>query len=189
MGLKVITPPTAEPVTVQDALAHCNIDHTDDNLLLARYITAARERLEKTTLRRALMPQTLRLTLDRFSSGILLPRPPAIEIDSITYIDTAGDEQTWEDYHLDADREPARLEPAYGSTWPEVRCQSGAVKITYQAGYANAAAVPQTTKLAILMLVAHWYEHRESVTDEGRLSETPQSVDFLLAGERVFRFG
>lgn len=188
MAVKVTVEPTAEPVSVAEALAHCRIDHSDDNALLLRLISAARRRVE-TTLRRALMSQTLRLSLDAFPCGaIVLPRPPVAAVTTIAYTDSAGDSQTVASYLLDAESEPARLSPAYGAAWPTARCQPNAVQITYSAGYASAAAVPPTIKLAILMLVAHWYEHRESAMDEGKLSETPQAVDFLLAGERVVRF-
>jgi len=188
MALKITVAPTAEPVTVGEALAHCRIDHSDDNAMLLRLIAAARRRVE-TTLRRSLMPQTLRLSLDAFPAGaILLPRPPVTAVTTVAYTDLAGDSQTLADYQLDTEREPARLLPAYGDCWPGARDQANAVQVTYQAGYATAEAVPQTIKLAILMLVAHWYEHRESAMDEGKLSETPQAVEFLLGGERVVRF-
>lgn len=188
MALKLVTGPTSEPVTDAEALAHCRIDHHDDDLLVRRLITAARRRVE-TTLRRSLLATTWRLSLGEFPcDAIVLPRPPAQSVSSIAYIDSAGASQTLASYQLDSDSEPAGIHPAYGEVWPSTRCQPNAVQVTFVAGYASAAAVPQTIKLAILMLVGHWYEHRESVTDESKLSETPQSVEFLLAGERVFRF-
>lgn len=194
MALRVITEPTSDPVSVAEALKQCQIDHHEDDTYLRSLIRAATRRVE-TTLRRAIMPQTLRLSLDRFPcfgidpcAAIELPRPRAVSITTLTYIDDAGVQQTLASYQLDTESEPGRLLPAYGASWPSTRCQPNAVQITYVAGFTSAAVVPQTIKLAILMLVAHWYAHRESVTEEGNLSETPQAVDFLLAGERVFSF-
>lgn len=190
MSVRVVTPPTIEPVTVADAVAHCRIDHSDDNALLARLIAAARTRVER-SLQRSLLPQTLRLSLYSFPAHnrpIQLPRPPVTSVDSVTYIDFAGDNLTLLSYQSDLDSEPARLSPAFEQCWPCSRWQPNGVVVTYQAGYATPAAVPPTIKLAILMLAAHWYEHRESASDEGKLSLTPQGVEFLLEGERVLRF-
>lgn len=48
-------------------------------------------------------------------------------------------------------------------------------------------AVPVTIKHAIKLLVAHWYEHRESVA-EGSMAEIPQAVQSLLWSEKVLEF-
>jgi len=38
------------------------------------------------------------------------------------------------------------------------------------------------------MLVAHWYEHREAIS-EGRLATVPLAVDALIGNERVRWYG
>jgi uncharacterized phiE125 gp8 family phage protein len=178
-----------EPVTVDQAKAHARINTDDDDALLATYITAARQYCEKIT-GRAFLTQTWRLSLEHFPfwryrprgvastqhyhwAGvpnwwrpvILLPRPNLIAVSSITYLDTTGAEQTLDSslYLVDTDGLPGAVQPQYNATWPFTTIQRGAVKVTYTAGYGDDPEdVPATLQLAILQLVAHWYENRES---------------------------
>ena len=47
------------------------------------------------------------------------------------------------------------------------------------AGYgATSANVPELLRQGVLMLVAHWYEHREAVGQYG--AEVPLAVDSIL---------
>jgi len=45
--------------------------------------------------------------------------------------------------------------------------------------------IPQGIKHAMLLLIGHWYEHREGVVDAGSLSEAPAAVDALLWMNRI----
>ncbi|HEV2324557.1 MAG TPA: head-tail connector protein [Terracidiphilus sp.] len=47
---------------------------------------------------------------------------------------------------------------------------------------------PQTIVFAMLLLIAHWYEHREAVS-QATLTEVPLAVQSLLAGETMDSFG
>jgi uncharacterized phiE125 gp8 family phage protein len=64
--------------------------------------------------------------------------------------------------------------------WPiTYPLQRGAIEIDWIAGYGSASTgIPQLLRLAIFMLVAHWYEHREAVGSFG--SEVPLAVDSVL---------
>ena len=42
------------------------------------------------------------------------------------------------------------------------------------------STVPQSIKQAILLLAAHWYEHREGVADGVSPKEVPLAVESLL---------
>lgn len=44
--------------------------------------------------------------------------------------------------------------------------------------------ITEDIRLALLMLVSHWYEHRSSVS-ELEMSETPQAFEFLLYSRRL----
>ncbi len=161
---QVVTAPASEPVSVDDLMDLANIDVKDQPALLTGYITAARIMVDKDC-ERALMPQTLRLYMDAFPGyEVFLERPPVQSITSIVYYDTDGTSQTWSASNYDSDlvSEPCRINPAYGKVWPFTRYKSNAVAVTYVAGYADAASVPETAKLAIKMLAAHWYQNRET---------------------------
>jgi uncharacterized phiE125 gp8 family phage protein len=203
MSLKLITPPTAEPLELADAKLHLRADMDDDTEdgYITSLIVAAREAAEHMT-GRALITQTWELALDRFYehrrefhrySGdayrIALPKPPLISVASVKYIDPNGIQQTMPeaDYQVDIYSEPGRLVPAYNAFWPATRCQPNAVIIRYTVGYANAAAVPQQIKNWMLLRIGMLYENRESVSPGQPIQEMPQA-DRLLDAYRILGF-
>jgi uncharacterized phiE125 gp8 family phage protein len=210
IGLRQTVAPTAEPLTLAEAKQHLRVDGGYDDALVSRLVTAAREYAERET-RRQLMPATYRLTLDYFPGrfwvtqyealpreraweygryfrdrALLLPRPPLQSVSAVTYVDTSGATQTLDPalYLVDAESEPGRLAPAYNQQWPSVQERVNTVQVTYVAGYASAALVPSSVKLAMLLLVGSWFEHREAA-DAGGLAPVPMAVDALLAHESV----
>lgn len=71
------------------------------------------------------------------------------------------------DFIVDADSEPPRLVPAYGTFWPLTLRIPNAVQIFFTAGYGNdGAAAPATLKVALMLAVGASYENREAVTVE-----------------------
>ena len=142
------------------------------------------------------MPASWRMTLDEFPDGslnsdvspgiegwdLLLPRPPLVSITSITYKDTAGATQTFSNtnYLVLTDDEPGRIALKYGKEWPDTYADAGAVVVTYAAGYADAASVPDPIKQAIRFLVGHFYENREAVNVGNIITATPMAVESLL---------
>ena len=78
MGLKLVTAPAAEPVTLVEAKTHLRLDTSSDDTYVSALITAARERVEL-FLRRALITQVFEFAVDDFPAydrAIDLPRPP-----------------------------------------------------------------------------------------------------------------
>lgn len=167
MALKLITAATALAVTLVEAKAHLRVDTSDDDTLITAMITAATEAAEQAT-GRAIMAQTWELTLDAFPAALELTRVPVDSITSVTYVDLDGTDQTLSAllYSLDNadDFGPAYVVPAYGTEWPETRDEINAVQVRYAAGYADAAAVPESIKSWIKLQVGAMYENRESET-------------------------
>lgn len=207
-SLDRITDATVEPVSIAQAKSHCRVSGDEDNALFAAYLKAARMLCEEAT-GRAFLQQTWRLSRDHFPewqmsglnpvtlqaphwSGyylppVLLPRTNLIGIVSVTYLDFSGTRQTLDPalYMTDADGSPASLSPAAACIWPAVLPTPGSVQVTYKAGFGTTAdAVPAPLQLAILQLVAHWYENREATvlpeSGAGPVS-IPFGVDALLA--------
>lgn len=179
-GLTLNSAPAIEPVTTAEARKQCNVsDGVDfhDQKLLA-LTTAARQYVERYT-NRQLITATWTLVLDRFPmpdwgtglfNPIYIPLAPLQSISSITYLDTTGATQTWDSskYRVSADREPARIVPAYGQIYPTTRTTTDTVSIRFIAGYGSLATdVPQALRHAILLLVGHWFENREAVGGVG----------------------
>ncbi len=182
-GLQLVTAPTIEPVTTDEVKAYGRIQYAAEDNDIAEKIVAARERAEANTLR-ALLTQRWRLTLDRFPLGVFrplirLPRPPAISVASVKYIDTNGVQQTMDpdDYRLITAREPAAIEPVRWF-WPFTAYYTSAtVEIEYDAGYGTTAdKVPATIKTAVKRLALAWMENRE----ESELQEKVQAAFDLM---------
>jgi uncharacterized phiE125 gp8 family phage protein len=171
MALKLITAASALAVTLVEAKAHLRVDVADDDTLITAMIMAAAELAEQHT-GRAIMTQTWELTLDAFPDALELTRTPVQGITSIIYADSTGTNQTLSGsaYTLDAadGYGHAYVVPAYRTSWPDTRDQVNAVAVRYLAGYASAAAVPESIKSWIKLAVGSMYTNREStVVDRG----------------------
>lgn len=182
MSVVVSSAPATEPVTLIEAKAHLYVDTSNDDTLITTMISTARIYVENYT-RRSLITQTLVARYDRFPSLFQLEKPPLQSVTSIAYLDPAGDSQTVSsgDYDVDIYSTPPRVTEAYGTTWPSTRVDvPNVVTVTYVAGYGAAAAVPETLKHAVLMLIGHWYENREATSQQINVSDIPMSVDSLI---------
>lgn len=186
MGLKLITPPGAEPVTLDEIKLDLGITWADQDTRLTALIAAAREACEH-EIGRALITQTWELVLDAFPAAIRLPHPPAQSVASVKYIDPDGVLQTLSapSYQLDNYLEPAYVMPAYGLTWPATRAEPNAVRVQYVAGFGEGGAdVPENLKLWVRLQAAHFFRNAEAVSDLP-LIKTPYT-DRLLDRHRVY---
>lgn len=188
-ALSLQTAPIAEPVTLVEAKAHLRIDSDDEDTHLGALIQAAREYCEGVQ-HRAYLSQTWDIKLDAFPSGdcIEIPMAPLQSVTSITYIDGDGVTQTWDsaNYNVLTAGLPPRIELGYGKSWPSTRAQRQAVTVRAVLGHADAGDVPHTVKHAMLLLIGHWYENRESQT-VGTVTSSPlkHAVDALLGQDRA----
>lgn len=184
-GWKVITAPDAEPVSVDEARDAVRLGDDAEESQIRSWIEAGREYVENRT-RRSLVTRKIRLSLDCWPScGLIrLPRPPLVAVTLVEYRDTAGVFQTLvanDDYQVDGEHEPARIKPAYGTTWPATQPGFNAVHIEYTAGYGNAGLVPARAKHAILLYVGNAYAHRETIGVGTVAYELAQKLDDVLA--------
>jgi len=188
MGLTRTTAPGKLAVTLDEARKQVEVVGGHHDAHLTRLIKAATAQAEKYT-GRAFISQVWQLTLDAFPDyAIRLPRPPAISVDSITYVDADGDTQTLDSstYRADLTRSPAEITTAYGETWPSTRPVSAAVTVTYTAGYGtNWASVPEEARQAIVLLVAEWFAHREPNVEGAQPKPLPLSATWLLDSLKV----
>ncbi len=179
-GLVVVTKPAVEPVTLDEAKDAIGVRGSAFDSKVSLTITAARVRLEK-RLGMSFINTTRRMSFDAWptSPGIIYPPyTPLSSVSSITYVDTAGDTQTWgaDQYQVDTDSDPGRLTLAYAATWPSLRGDLAGVKITYVSGYGSAASdVPDEYRVAILDLVRVMYDLPGEYP-----SALPASVEQLL---------
>jgi uncharacterized phiE125 gp8 family phage protein len=163
---RLLTAPSVEPVTLSEAKRHANVVASDDDTLITALIVAARELVEQDT-SRALINQTWELELDDWwTDAVEVPRPPLSSVTHVKYYDANGVLQTVAstNYHVDTRRQPGVIWWDADYTLPTLSDEANPVIVTYVAGYGSAAsAVPGRAKQAILLLVGHWYRHREAV--------------------------
>lgn len=164
-GLRLVSPPAAEPVSLIEAKAWLKVEHTADDTLISGLISAARILAER-MFGCQFVTATWQLTLEGFPEGgerIELPRGPLQSVTSIQYVDTDGEDQTLDasEYEVDETRDPGFVQPVDAGYWPQARYwQVKTVQVTYQSGYGAAAAVPEPIKAALKFAVASWYTRR-----------------------------
>jgi uncharacterized phiE125 gp8 family phage protein len=139
-GLKAVTGPAVEPVSVTMLKQHARIEVSDDDwTVLPRFIRAARRQVER-DLNRFLVTQTWDLVLDAFpmrSIPILVPRPPLQSVTSITTIDTDGASSVMDPtlYIVDTVSEPGRIGQVDSGIWPQNLRSFQPITVRFVAGY------------------------------------------------------
>lgn len=91
------------------------------------------------------------------TQGIYIPLAPVQSVTSITYLDSAGVQQTLDpaNYVL-VPGEPARLVQSFAGAWPAAALVPGSVKVRFVAGYGNdGTTVPQPFRTAIALQAGH----------------------------------
>lgn len=210
MSLVRVTAP-APLFDVAELKRHLRVDTDDEDLEIDAYGQAVVDHLDGADgwLNRCLAPQTWDVSLHpeqlpgwgRPTWGhrrrhthdwvLCLPLAPVIEIVWVKYL-AAGDGAltSWTDFDVFGlgDSQGARLQPSYGSCWPDVRCQPDAFRIRFSAGYAQddgedgtVEAVPFAIKAALKLMVADLYANRESqVADAAAAFAANPTVGRLL---------
>lgn len=175
---RLVTAPTAEPVSRDDVKTFLRLDGTADDTLIDVIISTARMMVEEHT-KTALITQTWELTLDRFNNVdefkpgfyvaptnvngtfINLSRGPVQSVTSIKSYNPANTSADFSSaaYTLDIPNSKILLNSGYA--WPTDLRDKGAVKIVYVAGYGNnATSVPAIFIQAIKMCAVAIYENK-----------------------------
>lgn len=193
----LVVPPAIKPLTLARAKQHLRVDFDDENATIEALIAAATAYLDGWTgiLRRCLCQQQWRSDADAFRTCMRLPLFPAIGIVSVVYRDVAGVEQPVDasNYSLRVDDRGAYVQFVSGFSAPPLSLEGAAVSVTAKYGYADIAgegdapatsSVPEDLKAAMLMLLSHWYEHRDAVVMDGAPVALPMAVEAILATYR-----
>ncbi|WP_445501830.1 head-tail connector protein [Microvirga sp. G4-2] len=159
--------PAVEPVTLPEMKAYLRVDDETEDDLISGLIRAARLMVESAS-RRILIEQRWRVVMDRWPIGGKVPLPisPLLAVDGIKVFDAAG-------IPIEVPAGSIEVDPASDPPWilitnaPEPGKPRNGIEIALHAGYgASPDAVPAPLKLAIRILVAHWYENRGDVAGE-----------------------
>ena len=114
--------------------------------------------------------------------------PPLISVESITYVDSAGQEQTLSPdlYRIHTTIKPGCVHLKSAAPSDSI-CEPDAVKVNFTAGYPDIQSVPQTLRVAIMCIAGHLWENREA-TAAIKLEANPY-VQALLNNHTFYRFG
>jgi uncharacterized phiE125 gp8 family phage protein len=190
MALVLTSGPAIEPVTLPEAKAHLKIDGDDEDTLVSSLIITSRLHVEA-ALGLALITQSWSYFLDSWPGAVVaLPLRPVQSVSAVRLY--AADETVetlpGDSYLLDGASCPPRLVRNASLPWPKPGRAANGIEIAFTAGYGNVAVlVPAPVRQAILLLVAHWYEHREPVALGQPSAPIPTMVSELLGPYRAVR--
>ena len=187
---KLVTAPGSEPITLSEAKAYLRVDDTTEDTLISALITAARRKFENDTLH-YLLPQTWELYLNRneiTTEPISINKSDITAISSVKYYDSSNTQQTLStsDYQTAIQGKPSCIQII---TMPTIYDRLEAMVIRFTLGYANAGAVPEDIKLAIKLLLATWYENRQTVVTGTQVNDIPMTYQFIMETYRNRVYG
>ncbi len=189
MALVLTSGPALEPISVADAKVHLRLDGSAEDALIASLILTSRLHLES-ALSIALITQSWTLSLDAWpEASVMFPIRPVLAITSARVLSATNVATTIaaSDYLLDGSGLKPRLVRT-GSAWPLPGKAANGVEIAFTAGFGPAATdVPSPIRQALLMLVAHWYEHRDPIEIGSSSSNIPKAVSDLMMPYRAVR--
>lgn len=171
--------PAVEPISLSDMKAYLRLEDGGQDDLVLGLIKAARLMVEAAS-RRLLVEQRWRIVMDRWPKGgtVLLPLSPVLAVDGVRILDAAGAATDLPPGSIewDAASDPPCLTV---SGAPEPGKARHGIEIALRAGYgASPEAVPETLRLAIRILVAHWFGSRDDIAGEPAL---PPDAAVLMA--------
>lgn len=162
----LVTAPTILPVSVEDVKKALRIDSSDDDSTLENLVQGAVDHYEGWTgiLGICLVEQEWRQRFDCFAPHMILPLGPVRSVSEVSWIDAAGNPSLISpvSYTLETDaggRTCVRIASAF--TRPSGLAESGAVSITYKAGWPvvdGKSTIPRDLWTAIIARVQIGYE-------------------------------
>lgn len=177
-----VATPGAEPVTLDLVKSYLRLDSSDEDVVLASLISAARNHLEKSCGVRFAARSAVPLLCDSFSDLARLPEAPVTAVVSISYLDTTGSSQTLAtsvyEPRLDGLEPSIVLKPS--QSWPSIQLNS---RITVTCDIGEAIADPEI-QLAILQLTGHSYNNRSTVVIGETVVEPPFTVNAFITNHR-----
>jgi len=186
------TAPATAPISLSEAKLHLRVDGSHEDSLITGLIEAATAHFDgQGVLGRAMVTQSWVQWVDQNPGWVRLTVGPFQSLTSVEYYDADNALQTatLTDFEVRLDGDFVIVKPKKDHVWPPAYIRQDAIKITYVAGFGDAATdVPQSIRQAILLTVGHWYEHRIAV-DKGAYKELPLAVDALIGAERVGWYG
>ena len=191
--VQLVTAPATDAIDIEDVKGHLRIAHDTEDAQIALYLGTAIALLDGRDgwLSSGMITQDWRVSVskqDRFGR-IFAPLKPAQEVLSMGYYDRddAAQALALDDYRTIVTDDYAYVEPKTGNKWPsDISSRPDAIFVTWRIGYGDdAASVPNPIKLAISLLVGHFFEHREATTTLRDIKDAPITVQHLIANYKT----
>lgn len=182
MTLILTAGPATEPVSVAEAKAQLRIDGTAEDILIASLILTSRLHIEA-ALGLALITQSWQLQLDAWPDGSAVPLPlhPVSAVTAVRTVATDGTVATMLPSATLFDPGPPPRVVRIMRAWPQPGAAANGIAIAFTAGFGPTPAdVPAPIRHAMLLLVAHWYEHRDTSEIGAPETAIPMTVSALL---------
>lgn len=207
--LRLVTDATSEPITLAEAKAYCRVDISDDDTLITSLIGSARRYIEKETGLALMTQtwtavydrwpegegqgfggawwdgvRQLPTSFVTPTTTIEIPKRPFQAVTSVKLKDAYGTFTTVSPsvYYSEVSDFRGRVSRVLGQIWPVIiMAQSGAIEVQFTAGFDASpySGVPGDLVAALKMLVKHWCDNREPIT-EGTIAKTPVHVSEIL---------
>jgi uncharacterized phiE125 gp8 family phage protein len=164
----LVTPPASLPVSLADMKVHLRVDHTEEDAAILEQQAAAVAHLDGWggVLGRCIMPQVW--SVDVTGPGLhVLPFPDATGVTALSGGSSVALATT-------------RTGLGLAVEMADLASDSEA---TITATYGLPATRLPAAAMLVKLLVGHWYQHREAVTDAS-MSALPMAADALIAALR-----
>lgn len=192
-ALQLLQAPAATPVSLAEAKAQLRVEHPDDDVVINRLINTAVAYTDgKGVLGHAMIQQTWGQWVHSVPPQVVrLSMGPVVSVSAVKYYDESGVLQTdtLSNYDITGTPFTTQIGPKDGFNWPVTQDRADAIRIEYVAGYGTSASdVPETLRHAMMMLIGHWYDNRESTMMDD-LSSVPYGFDSLVDMHRRAWYG
>lgn len=192
------TKPAQVAVDLDKAKLHARVDQDYENDVLEIYLASAIDECAAYA-GLAINQQGYRLTLDCLPPCIQIPIGPVVDVEGVTYLDEAGDEQAMDDADWDWKRTSTGAEVFFrdGFTLPTVANRPACVWVDLVAGFdADDGSsgvddpeleLPACIQQAVFVTFGHYYANRETVVTGKPATAVPRTAEWLLDLKKVYR--
>ena len=193
--LNLITAPTyTDLISVATAKNFLRVTNSAEDTLIGTLIIAAVEVAQNYTNSRFLETEYT-MTMDSWTdvliqndlNQIILPYPPLADIVHLKYYDGNNAQQTWSSSNYSVNtfiNQTGFLGINTGVNTPTLYDRPDAIEIKFKAGYGTSGSdVPESIKIAILLILGKMYEMRED-----SVSKLPKSSEYILDPYRFITY-
>lgn len=171
-------------VTLTDAKEHLRVTGSAEDDLISALVSAASDFIGEYS-GRVLSSETWKIMAPAFDGTVKLPKSPLISVTEIGYFDTSGAALTADlsDFSTVICDDWSYITPKSGKSWPSsdtVRLDGAS--ITFTAGY---SVLPPALRMAVLLMIGHYFENRSTVNVGNIVANLPLAVDSLVSAYRL----